>query len=60
MHFARSSQTYQPPRTENLKIPKTTEEFDNMSYNERLQLCNEHPVIYNRFARRKERKPWEE
>lgn len=46
-------------RIEQFPIPETQAEFDRLTVAQKTVLLQQHPERYNRFARPKERKPWE-
>lgn len=46
-------------RVERFPIPETQAEFDALTVAQKTVLLHQFPARYHRFARPKERKPWE-
>lgn len=60
MSFVKSNRPFTRPRNKDLKVPATLAEFQALDYLDRLQLQQEHPTVYKRFADRAGKLPWEE
>lgn len=52
MNYYKSNQNFERKRNQDLKIPTSREEFENMSYLDRVQLKEEHPKVYEMFVRK--------
>ena len=60
MSFVKSNRPFTRPRNKDLKVPETMTEFQSLNYLDRLQLQQEHPAIYRKFADRAGKMSWED